>query len=99
MFFSKRRNGIEVITVVPSEMTQSEQLAEFLARKGVTKCPPSKVGAPSLRAMRKEHEATLANGSDEEPSAEQRSEREREAFGRARSAGFSVSDALDEAAG
>jgi hypothetical protein len=78
-------------------MTTADQIAAFIARKGVTKCPPAKVGARSLSALRRAHEAALTEGSDEEPSAEQRAEREREAFGRARGAGFSVSDALDEA--
>jgi len=78
-------------------MTTTDQIAAFIARKGVTQCPPSKGGARSIVAMRKEHEAALTSGSDEEPSAEQRAERNREAFGRARAAGFSVSDALDEA--
>lgn len=86
-----------MIAVAPIEMTAADKIAEFIARKGVTKCPPSKGGARSLSAMRREHEAALTEDPSEEVSAEQRSEREREAFGRARAAGFSTSDALDEA--
>jgi hypothetical protein len=81
-------------------MSDADKIAEFLARKGATKCPPAKAGARSLRAMRREHERALTEGRErltEDERAEREAELAREAFGRARAAGFSVSDALDEA--
>ena len=76
-------------------MSRNEQLEAFLATRGATKCAPSKGSARSLKALRREHEDRCTHGP--RLSAEQRSEQEREAFGRARLGGASVSEALDEA--
>ena len=35
-------------------MTDQEQIAEFLARRGATKCPPGEAKAKSLRQMARE---------------------------------------------
>jgi len=83
-------------------MSRDEKIAEFLARKGATICPPAEGNARSLRKMRRDIEAGLSRDGGKDPMygldlSERASERRREAYGRARAAGFSVSDALDEA--
>ncbi len=74
-------------------MTRQQQIAEFLAHKGATLCPPTgeEFTARPLHALRRERERGLTND------PEQAAEREREVFARAKAAGFSTSDALDEA--
>ncbi len=77
-------------------MTREQQIAEFLARKGATVLPPTgeEFTAKPLHAMRRERERSLMNP---ELDVEQAAEIEREVFTRAKAAGFSTSDALDEA--
>lgn len=77
-------------------MTREQQIAEFLARKGATVCPPTGEAftAKPLHSMRRERERNLTNPALD---AEQAAEVEREVFARAKAAGFTVSDALDEA--
>ena len=40
-------------------MTDQDQIAEFLARKGVTKCPPGEAKAKSLRQMAREFDRPM----------------------------------------
>jgi hypothetical protein len=40
-------------------MTREEQIAAFIAKKGVTKCAPSNQDAPSLRQLRRAREQSL----------------------------------------
>lgn len=86
-------------------MTREEQIAAFIANKGVTVCESTgshKDNAKSLRHMRNRAEVgedpfDLQCEDGEEFDAEREAETEREAFGAARASGFSVPDSLDNA--
>ena len=73
-------------------------IAQFLASKGATVCPPTRShtsNARSLRKMRDAHERMCGPETDMDDMDDE--VREREIFGAARLNGASVSDALDHA--
>ena len=80
-------------------MSHEELIQAFIASNGVTKCAPTGShgsNARSLRSLRDDVERSLTEGSEVgECEEEEDDARQREAFGRARANGASVSDALD----
>lgn len=47
-------------------MTREEQIAEFITKRGVTKCAPSNQAAPSLRQLRRAREQSLLCDDEDE---------------------------------
>lgn len=83
-------------------MSKNDQIAQFLATRGATVCPPTsshKDNARSLRHLRRDMERKCDPLSDIDTDGEDMEDdlREREAFGAARMNGASMSDALDDA--
>ncbi|MHA1952007.1 MAG: hypothetical protein ACW987_19345 [Candidatus Thorarchaeota archaeon] len=84
---------------------ESDLIAAFIARNGVTTCKPSNKQARSLRAMRRDEEVACLKAeygalfaedtSDAETDAEQEAELRAERFGSARACGLSMEDSLD----
>jgi hypothetical protein len=52
------------LTTTGTPMTREEQIAAFIAKKGVTKCAPSDQPAPSLRQLRRAREQSLLHDHD-----------------------------------